>query len=63
MNQKIFSFALGALLVALCFPVQAQQPKKVPRIGYLAGDPRAPSHEAFRQGLRDLATSRARASS
>ncbi len=37
---------------------QAQQPKKVPRIGYVSGsgDPSTPSPslEAFRQGLRDL---------
>jgi len=53
MGKKIICFALGAMLLALSFPTQAQQPKKVPRIGYLAGDPQAPSHEAFRQGLRD----------
>src|SRR5207344_399799 len=36
---------------------QAQQPKKIPRIGYLsAGNPAAVAArtEAFRQGLRDL---------
>jgi putative ABC transport system substrate-binding protein len=32
---------------------EAQQPKKVPRIGYLAGAGSAPS-QAFLQGLRDL---------
>jgi len=32
---------LGAILFALCLPVQAQQPKKVPRIGYLS--PGSPS--------------------
>ena len=49
--------ALGAMLLALSFPANAQQPKKVGRIGYLAaGTPsaRAPYTEAFRQGLRDL---------
>ena len=54
MNKKIFVLALSALLLALCSSAEAQQAKKVPRIGYLAGDPQAPSHEAFRQGLRDL---------
>ena len=48
----------GALLFALCFPAEAQQPAKTPRIGYISGsgDPRtpAPNVEAFRQGLRDL---------
>ena len=35
----------------------AQQPKKVPRIGYLGTNPRSVSRariDAFRQGLRDL---------
>src|SRR5947209_6595967 len=49
-------------LVALDFApfrvAEAQQPKKVPRIGFLAvsGDPNTPGPwvEAFRQGLRDL---------
>ena len=48
---------LCALLFALCVSVEAQQPKKVPRIGVLhSGSPSstAPQREAFRQGLRDL---------
>jgi putative ABC transport system substrate-binding protein len=48
---------LCAMLFALGFPVQAQQPGKVPRIGFLSGS--TPSSmkartEGFRQGLRDL---------
>jgi putative ABC transport system substrate-binding protein len=47
----------GALLFALCCPVWAQQPTKIPRIGYLSGnypaDP-GPNVEAFRQALRNL---------
>jgi putative tryptophan/tyrosine transport system substrate-binding protein len=35
-NQKLGSFALCAMLFALCSSVQAQQPKKVYRIGYLS---------------------------
>ena len=59
MNQKIFALALGALLFALCSAAEAQQPKKVQRIGYISGsgDPSKASHgniEAFRRGLRDL---------
>jgi putative tryptophan/tyrosine transport system substrate-binding protein len=54
MSNKIYRLALCALLFALSVPATAQQTKKVPRIGYLAGDPKAPSHEAFRQGLKDL---------
>jgi putative ABC transport system substrate-binding protein len=57
MNKRIFGFALCALLLALSIPVEAQQPKKVPRIGVLtsaSSAEMAPFIEAFRQGLRDL---------
>src|SRR6266542_1948037 len=57
MNEKIFTLALGALFFALCFTVEAQQPTKVPRLGYLSSaSPSAGSCriEAFRQGLREL---------
>jgi putative ABC transport system substrate-binding protein len=51
-------FALvGALLFALCFPAEAQQPTKIPRIGVLrsgSAGSHASSHEVFRQGLREL---------
>ena len=57
MSKKFFGFALGALLFALCFPAEAQQPTKIPRIGFLAAtSPSAISTriEAFRQGLGEL---------
>ena len=57
MNKKIIGLALGALLFALCSSAQAQQPIKVPRIGFLATvSPSTISSrvEAFRQGLREL---------
>jgi putative ABC transport system substrate-binding protein len=58
MNKpKLRSFALCALLLALCASAEAQQPKKVPRIGYLSsGDPATESarSEPFRQALREL---------
>jgi putative ABC transport system substrate-binding protein len=51
-------FALvGAMLLALCFSVEAQPAKKVFRIGSLSGNrssPMPPNIEAFRQGLREL---------
>ena len=55
MRMRIL-FYLYLLITVLLIsgPAGAQQVKKLPRIGYLAGDPKAPSHEAFRQGLRDL---------
>jgi ABC-type uncharacterized transport system substrate-binding protein len=58
MSKRIFCFALCAMIFALLIPASAQQPKKIPRIGYLSGsgDPSTPNPyiEAFRQGLRDL---------
>jgi putative tryptophan/tyrosine transport system substrate-binding protein len=57
MNKKIFALALGAWLYALSLLVQAQQPTKIPRIGFLSGaspSTNVPRHEAFRQGLREL---------
>ncbi|HEY3181056.1 MAG TPA: ABC transporter substrate-binding protein [Casimicrobiaceae bacterium] len=57
MSRKSSWFLLCALLFALSAPVEAQQPKKVSRVGYLAAVSRsadAPRLEAFRQGLRDL---------
>ena len=56
-KRKLGSFVLCAMLLTLCPSAAAQQPKKVPRIGFLA----APSQsffsarmEGFQQGLRDL---------
>jgi putative tryptophan/tyrosine transport system substrate-binding protein len=57
MRKKITVLTLCALLVALCFSAEAQQPKKVPRIGYLSAlDPARESAraEAIRLGLREL---------
>jgi putative ABC transport system substrate-binding protein len=46
-------YALCALLVTVCTPVEAQQPRKISRIGYLASSGSGPSR-AFTQGLNDL---------
>jgi putative tryptophan/tyrosine transport system substrate-binding protein len=57
MDRKIVGFALCAMLLALCHPAAAQQPKKVFRIGYLSSsDPATESAraEAIRLALRDL---------
>ena len=53
MSRNIFTVALCALLLAFSVSVEAQQPKKVPRIGVLTGPP-DPGVEAFRQGFREL---------
>ena len=55
-SKSIFCFTLGALLFA-SVSIQAQQPKKLPRVGFLtAGSPTtiAARIEALRQGLREL---------
>jgi putative tryptophan/tyrosine transport system substrate-binding protein len=54
-SKSAFCFSLIALLFAPCSSVDAQQAKKVPRIGYLGGPPPLlERREAFRQGLREL---------
>ncbi len=57
MHKKITRRAFCSILLALPFPARAQQPTKIPRIGYLGGTSRSDGAgriEAFRQGLRDL---------
>src|SRR2546423_15457149 len=58
MNKWIFSWLLITFLLATASPAEAQQAKKVPRIGVLgtsAVPPRVSARiEAFRQGLHDL---------
>ncbi|HEV8725996.1 MAG TPA: ABC transporter substrate-binding protein [Candidatus Binatia bacterium] len=56
-SKKVFCLVLGALLVPLGLPATAQQPMKVPRIGYLIGSSSFASSARippFRQGLREL---------
>ena len=55
--KKLFSILLVVAVVVVAAIAQAQQPTKVPRIGYLGrcfpfASPTA--REAFRQGLREL---------
>jgi ABC-type uncharacterized transport system substrate-binding protein len=57
MKKEVIVVAFSILLVALCSSAQAQEAKKIPRIGYLndaalsLSDARV---EAFRQGLHEL---------
>jgi putative ABC transport system substrate-binding protein len=54
---KVIGVALNAMLFALCLPAEAQQPKKIYRIGYLSSvEPAAdsPIAEAIRKSLREL---------
>jgi putative tryptophan/tyrosine transport system substrate-binding protein len=57
MKEKIRVLTLCALLLALCASAEAQQPAKVPRIGFLGAaysSANAIRMEAFGQGLREL---------
>ena len=62
MNPRKYAFALGALLFvpsaflfALCGSVEAQQPIKIPKIGFLGSGPSSrPWHESFKREFRKL---------
>jgi putative ABC transport system substrate-binding protein len=57
MKKRIFISLLATLLLASFYFAESQQPKKIPRIGFLFGASSASNAdrtEAFRQGLRDL---------
>jgi putative tryptophan/tyrosine transport system substrate-binding protein len=57
MKKEITFLTLCAMLFALSLPTQAQQPKKVPRIGYLSSvdAPRdSARHEGIQLALREL---------
>jgi putative tryptophan/tyrosine transport system substrate-binding protein len=54
MRKSVICLTLCAMLLALCVPTNAQQPTKLPRIGYQSGGSSGEREEAFRQGLREL---------
>jgi len=57
MRKSVIGLTFSALLLGLTFHVEAQQPKKVPRIGILSsGSPSSSKEvvEPLEQGLRDL---------
>jgi putative tryptophan/tyrosine transport system substrate-binding protein len=57
MKTRFLSILFVTVLLVVAHIAEAQQPKKVPRIGYLAGASHAAIAfrlEAFRQGLREL---------
>src|SRR5438094_9394217 len=56
-DLRLLISGLCALLLAFSVPIEAQQPTKVPRIGWLTGAALSGNperREAFRQGSRDL---------
>jgi len=57
MSKKVIRLALSTMLFALSFAADAQQPTKIPRIGYLTGTSWGISStriDTLRQGLREL---------
>jgi putative ABC transport system substrate-binding protein len=56
-HLRFIALALGAMLFPLCASAEAQQAKKVPRIGILGNSSSTDTsyHETFRQRLRELA--------
>jgi putative ABC transport system substrate-binding protein len=57
MTENVIRLTLCAMLFALCFSAQAQQPIKTPRIGFLTPASRSAvlaRTDTFRQGLREL---------
>ena len=52
-KKKLFWLGFSAMLMALSFQAEAQQPARVARIGYLADSGSSPP-QAFLEGLRDL---------
>jgi putative ABC transport system substrate-binding protein len=57
MNKKIGGLVLATVIPAFFHLVEAQQPKKIPRIGWLTGvslSLNAARIEAARQGLREF---------
>ena len=53
MKNKSITLTLSAMLFAPCYSASAQQPTKVPRIGYLGAPRLVHRCEAFRDGLRE----------
>ena len=57
MHHKVILFLLAASVLICFHPADAQQPAKIPRIGFLSGQSLSTIStrtEAFRQGLREL---------
>ena len=57
MKAKILAYALPALILATIHVAEAEQLKKIPRIGFLGAASMSANSariEAFRQGLREL---------
>jgi ABC-type uncharacterized transport system substrate-binding protein len=55
LGKKFFSFALGAMILASCLSLNAQQPAKIHHIGYISGrSGPEPLDEIFKTTLREF---------
>jgi putative ABC transport system substrate-binding protein len=57
LSKSVIGFVMCTIFFGLCFSARAQQPTKIPRIGYLVAGYRSDilaRTDAFRQGLREL---------
>src|SRR5262245_63046256 len=57
MKKQLLALNFGAMVFVLCVPAAGQQPKKVPRIGYISSNEPARESarfEAIRRALREL---------
>ena len=53
-KASVLSILFVVVMLAVAVIAEAQQPKKVPRIGFLSGTSTNPRREAFGRGLREL---------
>jgi putative ABC transport system substrate-binding protein len=53
-KKKVTALTLGAMLLTGSFTAAAHEPKKIPRIGYLALGVPSPGSDALRKGLKEL---------
>src|SRR5262245_30322013 len=57
MKKQLLALNFGAMVFVLCVPAAGQQPKKVPRIGYISSNEPARESarfEAIRRALREI---------
>jgi putative ABC transport system substrate-binding protein len=54
MKKRVTVLSLGVMLLIVSFSAEAQEPKRVPRVGVLSDGSRGPNIDAFLKGLREL---------
>src|ERR1051325_1597721 len=53
-KRNLFGIVICILVAIFCSSAEAQQPKSLPRVGFIANSP-GPLIEAFQRGVRELA--------